>query len=81
MRILSVRLEYIYDNRDEENATAQKPVEKRRDLLSNLGFDTSKIPDENLSSYPVLGMTDTQFVELSIAGEKNMEIIASNVLD
>jgi hypothetical protein len=83
MRIISVRLDYIYDNStvDEEDPTKQSNIEARRDRLSNLGFDVSKMDNGQLQSYPVLGMTDSQFIELTIAGEKNMEIIAWNVLD
>ncbi len=84
MRILTVRLDYIYDNSTmevDEAAVVQKAAEKRRDTLSNIGFDTRLMNDEQIRSYPMLGMTDEQFVELTIAGEKNMEVIAVNVLD
>lgn len=81
MRILSVRLQYLYSEPAEEGATTQPPIEKRRDTLSNLGFDVTKIDDDQLKSYPVLGMTDAQFVELTIAGEKDMAVVATCVID
>ncbi len=83
MRILTVRLDYIYDNSTatEEDTSHQPAAEKRRDSLSNIGFDTRLMNDEQIRSYPILGMTDEQFVELVIAGEKNMEVMAVNVLD
>lgn len=81
MRILSVRLDYVYDSKHDGDEVTQRPVEARRDRLSSLGFDVSKMDDSQMSSYPVLGMTDAQFIELTIAGEKNMEIMASVTVD
>jgi hypothetical protein len=81
MRILTVRLQYVYNSHSEEDPAAQKPVEKRRDRLSNLGFDVHKLDDDQLQSYPVIGMTDAQFVELSIAGEREMEILATCITE
>lgn len=80
LRILSVRLNYLYDDRAGDD-TKQSPIEKRRDTLSNIGFDVSKMDDDQMMSYPVIGMTDAQFVELRIAGEKDMDILASCVVN
>lgn len=79
MRIITVRLDYQYDRPAEEGA--QPVAEKRRDRLSNLGFDVTHMDDEGIRSYPILGMTDAQFVELTLAGEENMKIMASCVVD
>ena len=78
IRILSVRLSYVYKKAEDGE---QSPAEKRRDRLSNLGFDTAKIDDDLMCSYPVLGMTDAQFVELTIAGETDMSVLASVIID
>ena len=77
MRILTVRLNWIYSSGDEKAMELQK----RRDALSNLGMDVTKISDDEMSSGTILGMSDTQFIELSIGGEKDMSIIASNIIE
>jgi hypothetical protein len=71
MRILSVQLRWLYD--DEQ-------IVKRRETLSNLGFDTSKIDEEQIKALS-LGCTDAQFVELTIAGEQDMRVITSVTTD
>jgi hypothetical protein len=77
MRILSVQLRWLYaSNEGDEGYT----VKKRRDALSNLGFDVTKITDDAMQS-PNIGMTDAQFVELSIAGEPEMQITATVIVD
>lgn len=80
LRLLTVKLAWAYAE-FQEDATAQPPAEARRDRLGNLGFDVTKMKDEDLIQAPCIGMTDTQFVELSIAGEKEMQIIASCIID
>ena len=82
LRILSVRLDYMFTERPtEEKPNPQTAAEIRRDRMSTLGFDTSGFDDEAICSYPVMGMTDTQFVELTIVGEKNMTVLASVVVE
>jgi hypothetical protein len=71
VRILSVQLRWLYDEAD---------IVKRRDTLSNLGFDTSKIDEEQIKALSV-GCTDAQFVELTIAGEQDMRVITAVTAD
>ena len=72
MRILSVQLSYIYS--DEYTTT------HRREALSGLGFDVSKVEESGMMSLAI-GCTDAQFVELTIAGERDMKVIASVTVD
>ncbi len=82
LRILTVRLDYVYTERETEDNPHPRPAhETRRDRLSSLGFDTSGIDNDAICSYPILGMTDTQFVELTIAGEKNMSVLGSVIIE
>lgn len=78
MRILSVRLPYLYSHNED---TIEQTIEKRRNRLSNLGFDTSQLDNDELRSGVSLGMTDEQFVNLSIEGEAEMKITASVMVD
>ncbi len=79
MRILTVRLAWLYDN--EANPLVPAAT-KRRDRLSDLGFDVPKIEDVEMQQGFNIGMTDEQFVNLSMTGEeKDMSIVASVILE
>ena len=78
MRILTIRMGWVYAPDDEENGWTLK---KRRDTLGNVGIDVTKIDDEEMKRGVVLGMSDDQFIELTIAGEKEMSIIATAIIE
>ncbi len=77
MRILTVQFRWLYNtDQDPENYT----VAKRREELSKIGIDVTKIDDDSMQA-PCIGMNDTQFVEMSIAGDPEMKIIAVSMID
>ncbi len=77
MRILTVQFRWLYNtDTDPENYT----VAKRREALSNIGIDVTKIDDSSMQA-PCIGMNDTQFVEMSIVGDPEMKIVAVSVVE
>ena len=79
IRILTVRMGWIYAPDDEEGESWT--LKKRRDTLGRVGLDVTKIDDEEMRRGCVLGMSDDQFIELVIAGEKEMSIIATAIIE
>lgn len=79
MRILTVQFRWLYKS-DDTDEPGSYSVTKRREALSNIGIDVTKIDDDQMQA-PCIGMNDTQFVEMSIVGDPEMKIIAVAVID
>jgi hypothetical protein len=72
MRIVTARLNYIHGD---------EAVKDRRDRLGSVGIDVTAVDNEALAHCPQLGMTDAQFVQLNIEGERDMVVVASTTTE